>query len=76
MDSHSWADRVCLCVGGSIDGWVFVDVCASTCGCKSMRVCEGSCLGGGMWSYVCVGETVKLFVGLCECVGGSACTDV
>lgn len=46
-------------------------VCASMCGYGGMHVCniaEGSCVGGEMWSYMSVGETVKLFVGLRECV--------
>lgn len=50
LNSHSWAGRLCLCVGGSIDGWLFVDVCVQVCVVTgvymSVTLRGGSCIGG------------------------------
>lgn len=51
LNSHSWGGGVGLCVGGSIDGWVFVTVCMQVCVgigvYMSVTLHGGSCVGGG-----------------------------
>lgn len=51
LNSSSWGGRVGLCVGGSIDGWIFVTVCVQVCVgigvYMSVTLHGGSCVGGG-----------------------------